>query len=106
MESKNRYKKKYLPLFYDDLSSIMDYIQKELGNPEAAVSLLYAIENSINTRMKCPLSFETIKFDKIRSLPYRRIYVKNYVVYYVVYEDIVEFRRILFKRQNIDGLNW
>ena len=38
---------------------------------------------------------------KERQYPYYRIYVKNYVIFYVVIGDIMEVRRILYNRRNI-----
>jgi hypothetical protein len=44
-----------------------------------------------------------------RKYPYYRIYVKNYIVFYVVIDDeingkIMEVRRLLYKRQDRDSI--
>ena len=96
----------YLSTFYNDLNNIVNYISGELCNPEAAASLLDTIEKRVNERMKCPQAFETSTFDKKRKFPYRKIVVKNYIIYYVIYDDIVEFRRILYKRRDTKKLKW
>ena len=76
-----QYELQYLPLFYDDLRQTLTYIERKLHNPQAAADLLDAVED--------------------RKNPYYAIYVKNFVVYYVVLEHrIMEVRRFLYKRQN------
>ena len=54
-------------------------------------------------------SFEPYSFRKERKYPYYKIYVKNYVVYYVVIDDeennkIMEVRRLLHNRQDRDNI--
>lgn len=48
-------------------------------------------------------SFEQVKSLKERKYPYYRIYVDNFVIYYVVIDEgngnkIMEIRRLLYKR--------
>ncbi|WP_243013966.1 hypothetical protein [Clostridium sp. AM54-14XD] len=42
--------------------------------------------------------------EKKREYPYYRIYVRNYVIYYVVIDDIMEVRRLLYGARNIENL--
>lgn len=46
--------------------------------------------------MNNPLSFEPYPSVKKRKYAYYRIYVRNYVVYYVVIGDVMEVRRFLY----------
>lgn len=94
---KNKFTLRYLPLFEIDLNGILDYIAFILRNPESADRLAVKIEEAILKRLECPLSFEQYQSNRIRKYPYYRIYVDNFVVYYVVIENIMEVRRILFK---------
>ena len=82
-----KYELRYLPLFYEDLSEIVTYISDVLKNPQAARSLLDAIEKAIIERLPNADSFEQYHSIKDRVNPYYRIYVKNYVIYYVVIEN-------------------
>jgi len=106
MDSKKcQYKLKYLPLFYEDLNDKVTYIQEVLGNNEAANSLIDRIEDAINKRLPHAESFEKYKSNRERKYSYYRIYVGNYIIFYVVIiEDecnkIMEVRRLLYNKQN------
>ena len=41
---------------------------------------------------------------KTRKHPYYKINVGNYSTFYVVIDDVMEVRRILYSRRNIDQL--
>lgn len=99
-----QYSLRYLPLFYDNLEEKVLYISQELHNPTAANELIDAVESAILARLPFCESFERIRSKKERKYPYYRIYVKNFVVYYVVIDDnpdqkIMEVRRFLYKKQ-------
>ena len=90
------YRLRYLPLFEEDLVSTADYIANKLQNPAAAAHLVDAVEAAIRDRLHNPLAFEPYRFSGDRNVTYYRIYVKNYVVYYVVIDDVMEVRRLLY----------
>ncbi len=103
------YKLRYLPLFYEDLSEKITYISETLQNPQAANNLLDLVEKAILDRQPVAESFEQYHSMKERRYPYYRIYVKNYVVYYVVIDDegpekVMEVRRFLYNKQNTKKL--
>lgn len=103
-----KYELRYLPLFYDDVSEKIMYIKDILNNPKAANDLVDSIENAIMERLPVCESFESYHSCKDRKNLYYRIYVKNYVVYYVVINEngkkIMEIRRFLYKAQNREEL--
>lgn len=81
------------------------YIAKKLQNPQAANKLIDSVEQAIQERLLSAESFEKYHSMKERRYPYYRIYVDNYVIYYVVIDDegddkIMEVRRFLYKGQN------
>ena len=95
------YKLRYLPLFYRDLEEKIVYISEMLQNPQAAKDLLDDVERVILERLPNAESFEPYYSAKERRYKYYRIYVKNYIVYYVVIDDkesdkIMEVRRFLY----------
>jgi plasmid stabilization system protein ParE len=100
----NSYKVCYLPIFEKDLTNIIEYIVYNLKNRDAAISLLEKIENAILERTKNPLAFEKYNSIRERKYPYYRIYVGNFVIYYVVIEDVIEIRRIIYGKRNTDKL--
>ncbi|MDO4648815.1 MAG: type II toxin-antitoxin system RelE/ParE family toxin [Eubacteriales bacterium] len=96
------YKLRYLPIFFEDLEKTAFYIASNLRNPKAADDLVDDVENAIIERVPICEDFEPYHSLIERKHPYYRIYVKNYVVYYVVIDDesdykIMEVRRLLYK---------
>ncbi|MCP1101277.1 toxin ParE1/3/4 [Aequitasia blattaphilus] len=96
------YKLQYLSLFEEDLLNAVLYISEELNNPYAAQRLIDDVERSILRRLVNPLSFEPFVSSKARDSLYYRIYVRNYTVYYVVIDEIMEVRRLLYNACNTD----
>lgn len=101
---KKKFKLRYLPLFQEDLEEIICYISQTLQNPSAADELINSIEKAIQNRAYAPLAFEPVHSRYDRKHLYYRIYVKNYVVYYVVIHDTMEVRRILYNQRNAENL--
>lgn len=99
-----KYKLRTLIDFEKDLDGVLEYITFELGNPNAALELIEELDKAVYKRLDMPLSFERYYSKKERADPYYRIRVKNYVVYYVVIGDVVELRRFLYNRRNVDEM--
>lgn len=104
-----KYRLSYLPLFYDDLDEKVTYIAEKLKNPKAANDLLDKVESAIMERLPVAESFEPYHSVRKRRYPYYRIYVDNYIIYYVVIDDdpndlIMEVRRFLYNGQNRDNM--
>lgn len=100
-----KYILRYLPLFYEDLEEKILYITLKLNNPQVVDDLLYAVETAILERLPPAEAFEPYHSAKEREYLYYRIYVKNFVIYYVVVDDegdgkIMEVRRFLYNKQN------
>jgi len=99
-----QYRLEYLPVFYKDLEQSVDYILNKLKNPQAAYDFTEAVEEAIRKRLQNAESFEKYPSKRNRAEIYYRIYVKNYVVYYVVKSasdgKVMEVRRLLHERQN------
>lgn len=102
--NKNDYIIKYLPLFEDDLNEIIDYFLLKLHNKSAALKLLHNIEIAILKRSYNPTSFETFNSLKFRKNTYYKIYVNHFTIYYVIDKNVMEIRRILYNKRNIDYL--
>ena len=100
---KTAYELRYLPVFYDDLVEKTDYIRHQLLNPKAADDLIDEVDRAIRERLSNPDSYEPYESVNDRKYKYYRIYVKNFVVFYVVIpgdRPIMEVRRILYKGQD------
>lgn len=101
----NTYTLRYLPLFYDELDNAVSHIAYHLMNPSAALNLLDEVEAAVLKRLHDgPESFEPVPSRKDRANLYYRIYVKKYIVYYVVLDEhdikIMEVRRFLHSLEN------
>lgn len=99
-----KYHLRYLSLFEEDLYEIVDYIALKLRNSESALKLVDKIEKAILERLNCPLAFESFPSTRPRKNPYYRIYVDNFVIFYVVLNDVMEVRRILYKGRNSSSI--
>ena len=99
-----KYKIKYLPLFYNDLDKITDYIRYELANEIATNNFVNELEKEIQQRAYNPGSYEKYLSIKKRKNTYYKMYVKNYTVFYTVKDNTMEVRRILYSRRNFDKL--
>ena len=107
--SETRYQLRYLPLFYEDLLEKVSYIRDILHNPQEASDLIEDMETAILERQPVAEAFEPFRAARERRYPYYRIYVRNYVVYYVVIDDdgpdkIMEVRRFLYNKQEREQL--
>lgn len=102
--NKQTFKLTFLPLFEEDLLEVTDYITNMLQNPSAVHRLVDDIELAIVKRLEMPLSFAPYQSSKIRNYPYYRINVRNFSIFYVVIDDTMEVRRLLYSKRNIDEL--
>ena len=101
---KNKYTIKYLPEFKQELRRILEYIKNDLKNEKAALNLANKIDKAIVKRSFNPMAFQEYHSLKERARKWYRIYVGNYVIFYVVIDEIMEVRRILYKRRNLEKI--
>jgi len=99
-----RFKLSYSPLFYEDLDTITDYILFELKNELAAKALVNDVETAIKTRLIAPLHTAPYKSINHREHQYRKILVGNYLIFYVVIENTMIVRRLLYGRRDLDRI--
>lgn len=97
-----KYEIKYLPLFYKDLDQITDYIMYKLNNEIAANNFVNELEKEINKRAYNPVFYEKYISIRKRKYTYYKIYIKNYIVFYTVKDNIMEVRRILYSKRNFN----
>ena len=100
-----KYTLRYLPIFFEDPSEKVDCIAKKLKNKDAANHLVDEVEQAISERQPICESFKIYHSAKERKYPYYRIYVGNYIIYYVVIDHkIMEVRRFLYKGQDRESM--
>jgi len=95
---------RYLPTFEEDMASIRDNIAIDLANPTAALRLIEDTENVIQKRLSNPEGFKPYKSKRDRKQPYYRINIKNYSVFYLVIGNIMEVRRFIYAKRNIQNI--
>jgi addiction module RelE/StbE family toxin len=88
-----KYKIEYLPSSAKDLTEIVDYIK--IDSPQSALNFLDKIDESISHLEQFPFIGVIPNDIRLQSLGYRILLIDNYLVFYVVFDDIVEIRRII-----------
>lgn len=102
--AKNKYIIKYSEAFVNQFSKILDYLMHRLEKKIAAEKFYNDVITAIETRSNNPESFEVYKSSHQRKNKYYRIYVNNYIIFYVVNDNCMEIRRILYSRRNYTNL--
>lgn len=97
-----KFKVQYLPLAESDLIEIFDYITAD--NPTAALSLLDQIDESISQLEDFPLKGDIPNDSRLKALNYRMLVIGSYLVFYTVFDNIVEIRRLLHSRRKYQFL--
>jgi len=100
----NKYTIRYTATFIKQFNNISKYIIYKLQNRIAAESFYYEVINEIEKRSENPESFEKYKSRRKRKNTYYKINVKNYTIFYVVQNNTMEIRRILYSRRDLDNL--
>ncbi|MDO4798755.1 MAG: type II toxin-antitoxin system RelE/ParE family toxin [Coriobacteriales bacterium] len=96
-----RYRLQYLPLFWDDLEQAVFYIRDVLKNPDAAQRLLDRTEEAVLEHAKAPTMAQVYKTTRSRPQPYYWFAVGNYMVFYVVFDDVMEVRRFIYGARDL-----
>lgn len=102
MAKKKKYDIEYLPIAEVDLANILLHIRDE--NPLAARNLLDKFEKSIALLANHPQLGALPSDAAIRKTGHRFIVVGEYLVFYVLYPQKVQIRRILHGAQDLKRL--
>ena len=94
----------YSPIFYADLDKITDYILYELKNESAAMALIKDAEVAIKQRLANPLQAAVYPSLDEREHLYRRIIVGSFLIFYVIIDDTMVVRRMLYGRRDLDRI--
>ena len=102
------YQIEYLPSALRDLTEIADYIGVKLNNPEAAdrlsENLVSTVEKLGEMPYRYPVYFPLAAFSvKPLKFEYRKMVVKNYLVFYWVNEEkhLLTIARMIYGGRNI-----
>jgi addiction module RelE/StbE family toxin len=98
------YAVKYLPVAKRDLLEIVAYISEKLAAPKAALDFIDEIEKKITGLKINPYSHRLYRPSRPIDTEYRLLTVKNYLVFYVVTDDIVEIHRVIYNKRNLSKI--
>ena len=98
------YKIKYLPIAQKDLQNITFYILDNLKSPKAATDFIDTLDKSILRLKQYPYSCKLYQPQEPLESEYRFLPVKNYLVFYVVAENIIEIHRIIYAKMNLEKI--
>ncbi len=99
-----KYEIRYLPTFISQFNNILYYITYELKNKIAANNFYSEVVRQIEIRSKAPESYEVFKKIRNEEIKYYKINVKNYTIFYVVKNNVMEIRRIYYNQRNFENL--
>jgi addiction module RelE/StbE family toxin len=90
----------------DDLRDIVRYISAQFAALETALGMLETIEQAILQLADIPQKYPLVRDERLAMLGYRKLVVKNYVVFYTIDEatQIVDVERVLYARRNWQSL--
>ena len=96
-----QYRLQYLPLFWDGLEQAVFYVRDVLKNPIAAERLLDRTEEAVLEHAKAPTMAQVYRTTRNRPVPYYWFAVGNYMVFYVVMDDVMEVRRFIYGARDL-----
>ena len=96
------YKIRYLPIAQKDLQDIVLYILENLKSPKAAMDFIDTLDKSILRLKQYPYSCTLYQLKEPLESEYRFLPVKNYLVFYIVTENIIEIHRIIYVKMNLE----
>lgn len=99
-----KYEIRYLPTFISQFNNILYYITYELKNKIAADNFYSEVVKRIEIRSEAPESYEVFKTIRNEEIKYYKINVKNYTIFYVVKNNVMEIRRIYYSQRNFENL--
>lgn len=87
--------------FWADFHETTEYIAGTLKNPAAADNLLDELVKNAKTLLLFPRASRVYAAPPETDEAYYALKVKNYMAFYVVRDDVVEFRRFLYSRADM-----
>lgn len=93
------YKVRVLPGFQAELNAVLDALLPE--HQDTALEMLDELDRVFDLVSAFPFSMQPYPLEKQHAEVYRAIDVKKYLAFYVVLDDVVEFRRFLHARSDL-----
>ena len=95
------YKLIFAPEFVKDINEAFEYISRSLDSPDAAKELMQEIDDSIMRLKDMPYMYPECG-QPLKTLGYRKLVVKNYVIIYEIgkQEKCVYLLRMFYGRRD------
>ncbi len=99
------YSLEFLPIAKNDMLEIIKYISEELESPVAANNLAVDFINAAERICEFPYANKVYTPIKPLEYEYRRIIVKNHLMFYTVDEQnkMVTIMRVIYARRDIEN---
>lgn len=93
-------------LSLEEYANLTDDIEMKLdeADRQAAMTDERLSHETVFRNVRSAIQNKPYRSKKKRDYPYYRIYVRNYVVYYVVIDNIMEIRRLIYGSRDIDNI--
>jgi len=101
-----KYKIKMSDYAAEDLENAGDYIQNILLNPTAAINTVRGIRKAANQLTEFPEAHELDEDPLLASLGVRKIYYKEYKLYYVIDEEEHTVTIVRILHMLVDSTRW
>ena len=95
---------RYLPIAQKDLQDIILYFLDNLKSQKAAMDFIETLDKSILRLKQYPYSCKLYQPQVPLEFEYRFLPVKNYLVFYIVTENIIEIHRIIYVKMNLEKI--
>ena len=98
----NKYKIHITKSAKEDIKGIIIYIKSQFSANLTADKMLDAFDNAILGLVDFPYKYPSIRDERLASLGFRMLTVKNYIVFYSIDESssIVNIERVLYGRRD------
>lgn len=86
----------------NDLRDIVRYISAQLSAPMTALKMMDTLQEVITGLKVIPQKFPPVADERLAMLGYRKLLVKNYIVFFTIDEKskVVDVERILYARRD------
>lgn len=88
----------YLPLADADILEAVDYIADKLDAVQAAADLLVELDDTVSRLAQFPYAHELYRTARPMRDEIRKVSIKGFVLYYAVFADHIEVRRLHGRR--------
>jgi addiction module RelE/StbE family toxin len=98
----DKYKVKIYPAAKRDLNDIVNYLNTL--SPQAAIRYFDLLVDKIGSLVEMPERCPFVRDVALKAKGYRYLIVESYLVFFVIKDDTVQIRRILYNKRQYEWL--